>query len=236
MVRAVGGRHRHLHRVVDPVPAPGLLDQPDRPRHGRQRVVDQAEREGEVEEDLGVGRALDLPEERRVDGERQVALDRPEAFQVAVVHPEPAAVPERVAVGLLHRGAGGGADVGEDAPRGDVTGQVAQVAVVPRRLDAVEDPWRVPVAVPPHAEAVPVRLLSAEPGVQALHDQRVLRLVEQVLQEHRRAGVGEPSAHRATSLPRWPVVSVDVRRAAARASPRHQRLHQGHPPVFLTGR
>ena len=50
-------------------------------------------------------------------------------------------------------------------------GQLAQVAVVPGRLDAVEDAGRVPDAVPADAEPIAVRRLGPEPRVQALVDQ-----------------------------------------------------------------
>ena len=81
----------------------------------------------------------------------------------AVVHEEPVPVAERVAVRLLHRRAGRGPDVREDERRGDVPRQLAQVAVVPGRLDAAEDARRLLLAVPADAEAVAVRLLGAEP-------------------------------------------------------------------------
>jgi len=47
--------------------------------------------------------------------------------------------------------------------RGDVTGQFAQVAVVPGRLDAVKDRRALLLAVPADAEAIAVGLLGSEP-------------------------------------------------------------------------
>jgi hypothetical protein len=44
----------------------------------------------------------------------------------------------------------------------DVRRQVVQVAVIPRRLDAVEDAGRIADAVPPDPEPVTVRGLGAE--------------------------------------------------------------------------
>ena len=55
-----------------------------------------------------------------------------------VVHPQPAAVAERMAVRLLHRRSGRGADVREHEPGLEVCGEVSQVPVVPGGLDAVE--------------------------------------------------------------------------------------------------
>ena len=56
-------------------------------------------------------------------------------------------------------------------------------------------PGVVAVAVPADAEAVAVRRLRAQLRVQALVDERVLRLVEQLLDQDGRSGVGEPAAH-----------------------------------------
>ena len=81
----------------------GRLDEADRARDRVGRIVLEAVGEREVEEHLGVGRPLDLGVERRIDLEREVALHLVEVADVAVVHPEPAPVAERVAVGLLHR-------------------------------------------------------------------------------------------------------------------------------------
>src|SRR5262249_31216748 len=72
----------------------------------------------------------------------------------------------------------------------------AQVPVVPGRLDALEERRLVALAVPPHTEPVAVRRLDAEPRVEALVDQGVLGLVEQVVEKHRRPRVCEPAAHR----------------------------------------
>ena len=95
--------------------APGdRFDEPDRPLDGGRRVVLEAEREREEEQHLGVGLALDLRIERRVDREDEVAFDRGELVDVAVVHEQPAVVAEGVAVGLLHGAADRRPDVREE--------------------------------------------------------------------------------------------------------------------------
>ena len=137
-----------------------------------------------MEQDLGVGRALHLWVERRIDLEHEVALDGEEVVDQAVVHPQPAAVAERVAVRLLDRRPGGGADVRKHDARPDVAGELTQVAIVPGRPNAVEEGRRVLFAVPTDAEPVSVRLLGSQLRMQALDDQGVLGLVEQLLQEH----------------------------------------------------
>jgi len=73
--------------------------------------------------------------------------------------------------------------VREDERRDDVTGELAQVAVVPGGLDAVEDRRSVLLAVPADPEAVAVCLLGAQPRVQALNDERVLPSVEELLEQ-----------------------------------------------------
>jgi hypothetical protein len=76
-----------------------------------------------------------------------------------------------------------------------VPGELAQVAVVPGRLDALEEAGFAALSVPAVAEAVAVGRLGAELGVEALIDQRMGGLVEEFLQQDRRARIGEPAAH-----------------------------------------
>ena len=61
--------------MLDAVRAAGRLDEADHALHRARRVVLEAESEREVEQHLRVGRALDLGVERRVDREREIALD-----------------------------------------------------------------------------------------------------------------------------------------------------------------
>ncbi len=135
----------------------------------------------------------------------EIALDLVEVADEPVVHPQPASVAERVAVRLLDRRARRRANVREDEPGPYVRGELVEVPVVPGGLDAVERAGRVADAVPPDPEAVPVRRLGSHRRVQALVDERVLRLVEELLQEHRRARVREPTAHQCRKAP--PVAS-----------------------------
>ena len=114
------------------------FDEPDRLLDGSRGVVLEAEGEREVEQHFGVGLALDLRIQRGVDGEYQVAFDRRELVDVAVVHEQPVIVAEGVTVGLLHGAADRRADVGEEQRGADVAGELTQVLVVPRRFDAVE--------------------------------------------------------------------------------------------------
>ena len=157
-----------LERMGDAVAAGDRLDEPDRLFDGGRRVVLEAEGQSEVEQHLGVGLTLDLRIQRRIDGEDEVAFDRAELVDVAVVHEQPVLVAERVAVGLLHSAADRRPDMREEQRRADVTGKLAQVLVVPGRLGAVEDARGVGRAVPADAEPVAVGRLGAEPRMQAL--------------------------------------------------------------------
>jgi hypothetical protein len=77
---------------------------------------------------------------------------------------------EGMAVGLLHSAADRRPDVREEQRGADVTGELAQIAVVPRRFGAVEDTRRFGGAAPADAEPVAVGRFGAEPRVQALVD------------------------------------------------------------------
>ena len=75
----------------------------------------------------------------RIDREHEVAAQRVEVGDEAVVHEQPAARAERMAVGLLHRRADRGPHVRQEQRRLDVRGQLAQVRVAPRRRHAAVD-------------------------------------------------------------------------------------------------
>mmetsp|Transcript_15510 Transcript_15510/g.37557 ORF Transcript_15510/g.37557 Transcript_15510/m.37557 type:complete len:309 (-) Transcript_15510:142-1068(-) len=90
--------------------------------------------EDEVEQKLRVGCPGDVLEEIIAQRRQQPAADLAEAGHVAVVHEHVAAFAERVAVVLVHGGAGaGGAHVSEEQRGGDGLGQRVQVAVVAGR-------------------------------------------------------------------------------------------------------
>ena len=89
--------------------------------------------------------------------------------------------------------------MGEEQRRFDVSGEVAKVRVPPCGRDAVIDARSLPGAVPAQPEPVAVGRLGAHAGVQALIDQAVLGLEEQLLDEHRLPVPRHPPTHR--SLP-----------------------------------
>ena len=99
------------------------------------------------------------------------------------MHEQPAVMAEGVAVGLLHGAADRRTDMGEEQRGADVAGELAQVRVVPRRLDAMKHPRGVRGAVPPDTEPIAVGRLGPEPRVQALVNERVGPPVKHLFQE-----------------------------------------------------
>src|SRR5215211_2997106 len=110
---SVRGPDRHLDGVLNALAASHLLDVPDHPLHSPRGIVLQAEREGQVEHHLRIGRALDCGVKRVVHGECQIAFYAMEVAHEAVVDPKPPAVTERMTVGLLNGRARRGSDVGQ---------------------------------------------------------------------------------------------------------------------------
>jgi len=163
-------------------------------------IVVQAARQHQQEEDLAVRRALALRIEVVGDQPFQRPPDHRVLADLAVVHEEPAAVREGVAIGPAGCRPGGGADMSEEHRRRDVARQRAQVAVVPGRQDLVIGAGFGPRAVPAHAEAVAVGRDLAFLGVQALLDQRMVGRVQKVFHVDRGAAIGQPTAHLGKSL------------------------------------
>src|ERR671910_596208 len=193
----IGRRNRHLKGVFHTVSVTCLLHQTHHALDCARRVVFEAERNREKEQQLRICRPLDGGIQRLVYGEYELTFNAREVAHEAIVDPEPSPIAERVAIGLLDGRPRRGADVRQKERRLDVAGDFAQIAVVPSRLDTPEDGRRGGVRiVPADPEAVPVGGLDAEAGVETLVDQGVLGLVEQLLEEDRGARVSEPAAHR----------------------------------------
>ena len=193
--RTVRRGYGHLDRVFDARPSTDVLDEPDGRGHRLRRILCQPEGQRQEEEDFRVRRPLDLGVEVGGDLQDQVSLHPREVGNHSVVHPQPPVVAERMTVRLLHRSARGRPDVGEHAAGPGVCRELMEVAVVPCGLGAAEHTGCLALAVPAHTEAVTVRRRRTELGVLALHDERVLGLVEQFFEVHRRAGVRQPTAH-----------------------------------------
>ena len=162
-----------------------ILDETDGLRRRAGGVVFETEAEGQEEEDLRVRLAGDLGIERRVDRQRDIAPELRELVNAAVVHPQPASVAKRVAVCHLHRGADRGAYVREEMSGADVLCELAQILVVPGRLDASKDAGGGRGVIPADPEPIAVRGLCTEPRVHALVDERMGGRVERLLEWER---------------------------------------------------
>src|SRR5215208_5794971 len=192
---AVGGCHSHLDRILDAGLTADLLHEADGAFDAAKWILGQAERESEEEQRLRVGRSLDAGIQRRINRHQQISFDLMEAADRAVVHPEPLLVTEGMAVGALHRRSRRGSDVGKQNRRANLARELAEILVIPRRLDVLEQRRSRAVAVPPDAETVAVGGGGTHTRVQALVDQRVRRTKEHVLHQYRVAGVSHPSTH-----------------------------------------
>ena len=174
----------------------GRLHEADRPLQAAQGIVLQSEGQRQVEERLGVRRPRDAVEQGRLDRHQQLAPHRLEAREHAVVDEQPLAVAKRMAVALLHRRAGRRADMGEEQRRLHVGGEVAQIDVAPRRGDAsVPGGAGAVCPVPAQPEPVAVGGLHPHPGVEALVDQAVRRLEQELVEHQGLTEVGIPTAH-----------------------------------------
>src|SRR5215218_1148782 len=107
----ISRRDRHLEGVLDAVAAPCLLHQTGHPLDCAWRVVFKAQRKREKEQQLRIRRPFDGCIQRLIYGECELTLDAREVAHEAVVDPEPSAIAERVAVGLLDGRPGRGTDV-----------------------------------------------------------------------------------------------------------------------------
>src|SRR5262249_38110225 len=192
---AVAHTDAGLNGVFDPVRCCGRLDEADSALERRERILFQAVGEGQIEHQLGIRRALDIGEELRVDGEHELAPNGPELVDQAVVDEQPVPMPIGMAVRLLHRGAGGRPHVGQKKRGLDVAGEVAQVLIVPGRRAAAIDAGPLACSVPADSEAIAVGRLGPQPRVQALIDEAMLGLDEQLLDQHRLAMPRHPPTH-----------------------------------------
>jgi lysylphosphatidylglycerol synthase-like protein len=191
----ITGGDRALERVLDTTLPPAGLHEPDRPRHRARRIVLQPETQRQIEQHLGVGSPLDLAKQRLIHRQHQVALDRREAADEPVVHPQPAAMAERMAVRLLHRRPDRRPDVGEEQVRAHMPRQLMQVLVIPGRLDAAEHPRSRGGVIPADTEPVAVGRLRPQLRMQALVDQRMNRGIEHIGEQDRRTRIHQPATH-----------------------------------------
>jgi hypothetical protein len=149
-----------------------------------------------VEDDLGVGRSLDIGEQLGIDRQHQIPPQLVEVGDEAVVHEQPVVAAERMAVGLLDGRADRGPHVRHEQGRLDVRGKLAEVGVAPGGRHAAIDARSLAGPVPAEPEPVAVGGLRAHARVEALIHDPVGALEEQLLDQHRLAQPRHPTTHR----------------------------------------
>src|SRR3954451_5136035 len=100
-----------------------------------------------------------------------------------------------MAVTALHRCTGRCPNMSEERSGAYLGCDLAQVPVVPRRLNALEDGRLDALAVPANPEAVAIGRFNPELGVQALVDDRMVRAEQQLVGDDRVSRIGHPSTH-----------------------------------------
>jgi hypothetical protein len=98
-------------------------------------------------------------------------------------------------IGLLYWRARRCADVREYQPGTDMPGQFKEIAIIPCRFRALIDRRNLASAIPADAKSVTIGRLHPKLRMEALIDQRVFWLVQQLLQEDGGPGICEPTAH-----------------------------------------
>src|SRR5262245_60905519 len=126
------------------------------------RIVVEAKRQSQKEEHFRIGGSLDLPVQRRVDGQHQLSLYILKPRDRAVVHPEPFAMPEGMAVGLLHGGSRRCPDVCKRQPRSNVPREFPEISIIPGWLNAPVKGRHVGFAIPTNTKPIAVRRLGTQ--------------------------------------------------------------------------
>jgi len=181
--------------MFNSVLAANLLDEADGLRDSTRRVVFQPKGQGKKEKYLGVARSFDAQVELRIDREHEFPFHVLEASDLAIVHPQPLAVSKRMTVRLLDGGTRRRTDVREHQPGPDVFGDLAQISIIPDRVNTLEKGGNAAVVVPADSESIAVRGVRPKTRVKTLIKQRMLRLVQQVTDVEGGSGIGEPAAH-----------------------------------------
>lgn len=192
---AVGHAGRQAKRFGHAVGLHRAFDISNGAAIGVRRVGKQAIAEQQQEDDFAVGGANAVVVKVRGDAEFQIAPHLIVPTNATVMHEQPVAVAEGVAVLPRRRGASRGADVGEKQPRFDLFGKAAKVVVVPGGANVAVEAGLVLRAVPTHAEPVAIGRNAAALAGERLVDQRVLRFKQQRVKTQRGPCIGKPTAH-----------------------------------------
>ena len=164
-------------------------------RHRANGVVHQAIAQRHQKQGFAVGGAFAVWVMHMVDQVFHIFATVLPVAHFAVVHEGPVFPDERVAIGSGDGRARGGPHMREKQLGLNVRGQRTQVAVVPSGKDVFEQTWGGALGVPGHAKAIPIGHPGRLGGRQALADDRVLLVKDQVFQVNLWTRVGDPSAH-----------------------------------------
>ena len=137
--------------------------------------------------DFGVTRAFDVRIKRWFSTEHRLTLYHVEIVDQAIVHPQPFAMPERVTIRVLHRRSSRSADMREHKSRANMSGEFAQILIVPGWIDAAVENRACGIGVPADAKSIAVCRVRSQSRMQTLIDQRVLGLVQQLFEQQRTA-------------------------------------------------
>ena len=164
-------------------------------RHRANGVVHQAIAQRHQKQGFAVGGAFAVWVMHMVDQVFHIFATVLPVAHFAVVHEGPVFPDEGVAIGSGDGRARGGPHMREKQLGLNVGGQGAQVAVVPSGQDVFEQARGGALGVPGHAKAIPIGHPGRLGGRQALADDRVLLVKDQVFQVNLWTRVGNPSAH-----------------------------------------
>ena len=176
--------------------------------NARERVREP--REHERVDPLAVGGALDHPEDSRIDVLEQVVAHAREVVQVAVLREREARALEQERVHVLQADrfaavVDDAAHVRDQRRRSHLARERAQVAVEvgDRRHPVGERPRRLRRAGVPGGEAEPAEVEQRHQlGVDSLVDERAVRLVEEILEQHGLTQIRSEPTHHAPSRAR----------------------------------
>jgi hypothetical protein len=131
--------HRHLERRFTQIGrGSGRFDKTCHAGDPGDRIIGETEGKCEVKQQLRIGGTRYVAEQVGVHSHEQLPTQPAVSGDVSVVHEKPIAVPERVAVGLLHRCPGARAHVRKKQRGADRGGQFQKVLIAPRRGDAAK--------------------------------------------------------------------------------------------------
>ena len=192
---AIGQGAGNAHGLIGMVSVHDARDILQGFRHRAHGVVHQAMAQCHQKQGFTVGGAFAVWVVHMVDQVFHIFAAVLPIAHLAVVHEGPVFPDEGVAIGSGDGRARGGPHMREKQLGLNVCGQRAQVAVVPSGEDVFEQTRCGALGVPSHTKAIAIGHPGRLVGGQALADDRVLLVKDQVFQVNLWTCVGNPSAH-----------------------------------------